>query len=217
MGGRRLIQLLERKPLDRLAFFGPMCSGKTWAANYLVQNHAYVKFGFAKGVKDLAAKLFDVTGKDGNDRLILQKVGGSMREIDPEVWINLALKEIAWFENVNQHVLPSGYVLGEPLPVPKIVIDDLRYLNEAVALQENGFELVKVGTKPDVRTERITNLYPATAEAAHNSPSEQEWAHIVPDYTIRGNGYGEASEGIEALLASRLVYNNVEDYANDRA
>ena len=47
-----------------IAFYGPMCSGKTYLAKFLVENYGYEKVGFADKLKEVAADLF---GIDPND------------------------------------------------------------------------------------------------------------------------------------------------------
>lgn len=190
------LKLIDRRQYERIAFFGPMCSGKTWAAKFLIDHHNYAQFGFAEGVKETARKLFGVQGKDGNDRVILQQVGAKMREINPDVWVDLCLNEIDKFE--------QDY-LWDNKTLPKIVVDDLRYENEAIALRDNGFTLVLINTPQITRWHRVAHLYPNTSLDAHNSPSEQDWTKINPDYTVHGTEPERAAKDIEAILANTGV------------
>jgi dephospho-CoA kinase len=154
----------------RIAFFGPMCSGKTYCADYLVKNRGFTKVNFAYKLKKLAAEIFDVHTKDGHDRIVLQQLGQKMREIDPDVWVKLALKEVAFHEYANG--------------TERFVFDDLRYMNEASALKEAGFTLVRVYVPENIRLQRIKDLYPNTPEDSASHSSELEWANIVPDLII---------------------------------
>ncbi len=154
----------------RIAFYGPMCSGKTFAANYLVDHHGYQRVNFAGKLKELAANIFDVHGKDGEDRTVLQQLGQKMREIDTDIWVKLALEKIRY-----------NY------PDSRIVIDDLRYVNEAKALRANGFTIVRVHTDEDIRLNRIKKLYPNTPVGADQHSSEREWELITPDYIVIGD------------------------------
>jgi hypothetical protein len=150
----------------RVAFFGPMCVGKTWCADILANELDFEKLSFATAVKDTARKLFGVTTKSAESRRILQLVGEKMREIDPNVWINQVVN------TVNDH------------PNVDYVVDDLRYVNEAEALKSLGFTLILVTVPEDVRQERINHLYPDTTREDHLHISELEHVMITPDYVI---------------------------------
>jgi len=175
-----------KHPTDRIAFFGPMCSGKTYCADYLVQQ-GYNKINFAGRLKEIARDIFDVRTKDGQDRTILQQLGQKMREIDTDIWIKLALKKIA----DNSADFP-------------VVIDDLRYVNEAKVLRANGFLLIRVHTDEIERLNRIAYLYPNTPEGSELHSSEREWEQIVPDYTVDSETPEIAQAEIEKILREDL-------------
>ena len=69
----------------KIGLIGKMCSGKTYVGNILSRRCALKKFAFADKVKDIAKDLFGMKNKD---RALLQQIGQSMRNIDPNVWIN---------------------------------------------------------------------------------------------------------------------------------
>jgi len=163
------------EPFQRIAFYGPMVSGKTYLANHLVANHNYRKVAFADKLKSLAYELFGVQYKDGPDRIILQKLGDAMRSIDEDVWIKYALNTI----QMNKY-LPN-------LSKYRVVIDDLRLANEAKWLKKNGFILIYVDADENIRVERMSTLYPNAAPEALLHASEQEYKHIVPDYILKNN------------------------------
>lgn len=154
-----------KNPYDRIAFYGPMGAGKSYCANYLAWERGYVPLSFAKKLKEIAADLFEVSGKDGADRLVLQQLGTKMREIDPDIWI--------------KYVLSIAEKSGDP-----VVIDDLRYENEAEFLKQNGFKLIQVSTSTDIRRQRIARLYPNTPVDAFTHASEQEWLKIPSDAVV---------------------------------
>ena len=108
----------------RIAFTGRAGSGKTTLADYLVENYGFVKYSFAAAVKETARELFGMTEKD---RTLLQGIGDKMRQIDECVWIRY----------VMNHVIAEGF--------DDVVIDDLRYANEAYFLKANGFVIVRLG------------------------------------------------------------------------
>lgn len=166
---------------DRIAFFGPMASGKSYCANLLIEGRGYNKVSFAGKLKEIAADLFEVTGKDREGRRILQELGSLVREIQRDAWINYALKHI---ED----------------PTKKLVIDDLRYVNEAYALKQEGFIIVRAFVPESVRQERINNLYPDTDPTAFKHSSEVELWMIDADLYINSITLESATTGLLNLL-----------------
>ena len=62
-----------------------------------------------------------------------------MREIDPNVWVN--------------------YIENKYNSNSKVIIDDLRYENEAIMLKKNGFFIIKLEISHELQHKRIKNLY----------------------------------------------------------
>lgn len=105
------------------------CIGKSWR-----------KHPFARGVKDIVCKHFDVgrdeierwktsddppPGFNKNMRSVLQMIGDGFREVDPNVWIRMADLD----------------------HVEHVVIPDVRYVNEAREIQRRGGLVLLVGRK----------------------------------------------------------------------
>jgi len=152
-----------------------MASGKTWSAYYLVRNYGYHKLSLAGRLKELAAEMYDITGKDGTDRQVLQELGTDLRKHDKDVWIKYLL-------NVMQFA-----------KLTKIVIDDVRYLNEGNILRQNGFVLIRVSTDPKLREARVAHLYPNRPATALLHASETDHEHIREDYTTVNDKYFSGS------------------------
>jgi hypothetical protein len=171
------------RPFQRIAFFGPMCSGKTWAAEYLRDNYGYKKVAFAEKLKGLAYDLYGISGKSGPNREILQHLGTDLRKYDPDIWIKHALYRAQQFESES------------------LVIDDLRYPNEAIVLKKNGFALVGILCDEEKRQERIRTLYPDYSLSVHNHPSETGWEFMKADTTIKSDGYNTMAD-LDELLES---------------
>ena len=151
------------KKYDRIAFFGPMASGKTFCARYLIDKYGYQRMSFAAKLKEVAADLLGVTGKDNEGRRALQMLGQSIREIKADAWIDYALK-----------TAPKG----------KLVVDDLRYQNEAQALRDEGFIIIRTWVPEEIREGRITLLYPNMESTAHQHSSETDMFNIKPDFYV---------------------------------
>jgi hypothetical protein len=158
-----------------------MCSGKTWAAEYLRDNYGYKKVAFADKLKAIAYDLYGVTGKDGPNRELLQNLGTDLRKYDPELWIKHALY------NVQRY---------EPQP---IVIDDLRYENESALLKKNGFFLIGIQCDEVVRQSRIQRLYSGYGSGVFNHPSEIGWESMKADAWIKSDGYNTMADLDELL------------------
>lgn len=183
-------QLDKADPLSRIAFFGPMCSGKTWCANYLKSEARYYRVSFAAKLKTVAYDLYGIDSKDGEARTILQDLGTKLREIDPDVWIKYLLTRVKSIES-------------EKTGSRGVVLDDLRYVNEAKWLKKNGFTLIRVDCPFGIRESRIKALYPETIGSAMFHPSEREWEKIKPDYIVESVDYS-AADSIENILAGKF-------------
>jgi len=148
----------------RIALGGKMGTGKSSIADFLVKAFQFKRYSFAAKLKELARELFNM---DIKDRVLLQMLGTKIREIEADAWVNYVMKQ------VNTEA---------PL---RCVIDDMRYLNEADILRENGFILVKLQCSTNVRLNRnITGLNKRTA----THPSEVEIDAIDADYEIDTSG-----------------------------
>tara|TARA_Y100001938_G_C7984706_1_gene376290 strand:+ start:307 stop:810 length:504 start_codon:yes stop_codon:yes gene_type:complete len=133
-----------------------MCSGKTTLANMIMEKYPnYKKYSFGQKVKDVAVDLFDMKGKD---RSLLVKIGGYMRDINPDVWVDYLMKQI--------------------MNVDDCIIDDIRYQNEVDACIKNGFTFIKLSIPKDIQIERIKRVYPDNYEdhienINHNSETNE--------------------------------------------
>lgn len=159
--------------LERVAFYGPMCAGKSTAARVLVEEFGYVRFAFADKLKEVVLDLFGLAGKDENTRRVLQTFSADCKKVLPDVWI----------DNLLQNVYKSA-----TYGVLNVVLDDLRFIHEAEVLKENGFTLIRIDTPEEIRLERVYKLYPNTSKDSLSHNSELEWKSIAPDFTISGVG-----------------------------
>lgn len=160
---------------DRIAFYGPMTSGKTFCANYLYQKFGYRRYSLANKLKKIVHEVYGPLQKDGIGRGVYQSTGAFFREYDPDCWIKLMMQDMA---DDSFDYSDGGYA-------PKLVVDDVRYTNEAERLATAGFLLVRVQTPLEVRQGRFKALYPSLdMEAASTHKSEQEFDLIKANYTV---------------------------------
>jgi hypothetical protein len=183
------------------AFIGPYGVGKTTIANALVQHRGHQRLAFADAVKQDCADMLDYVVKQHTLRghspnpsslnkatieqfkkttfgPLLQWYGTDFwREFmgEPDHWIN------RWKQTFS---MTSG----------PVVVDDCRFVNEADALREQGFWIVRL----------IRNIEDASGNAdkrstTHASETEQFniTAHFVIDLT--GQSENDAVDGILRL------------------
>ncbi|MFJ9616699.1 deoxynucleotide monophosphate kinase family protein [Streptomyces noursei] len=136
---------------QHIALMGRARAGKDTVAARLVEPHGYTRIAFADPIKRMALDIDPIMvanhdwgpsvkrlsgvvefwgwerAKDQYPgvRRILQHIGQTVRDLDPEFWIRVALREL---DSV------SG----------PVVVTDVRYPNEAEALRARGFRLVRV-------------------------------------------------------------------------
>jgi hypothetical protein len=137
-----------------------MCSGKTYNARYLVNGGSFVKIALADKLKAIAYDLYGLEGKDGHSRALLQGLGDDLRKWDEDVFIKTVLRKVQAIENQRYP--------------PRIVVDDVRFVNEASAFLNAGFTLVHVICEEHERLRRIQELYPNTNMESLNHTSEQQ-------------------------------------------
>ena len=122
----------------RVAICGKMCSGKSTLANHIMRTFpGYQTYSFAKRVKELCSELFGMRGKD---RPLLIQFSNSMRDIDPNVWINQVLQDTRGKKDC--------------------IIDDVRYQNEVDALIKDGWSFIQLHIPYDIQKKRIMRIYP---------------------------------------------------------
>lgn len=169
-----------KHPLDRVAFAGPMCSGKTTLANVLVEDFGYHRVNFAGLLKKTVKKLYGVVNKNDEGRQLLQEFADDLKKWDPNLFTTHLLIDI------EERILQDNY--------ETFVVDDLRFKHEYEALKKNGFTIVGVACREDERMKRIFSLYPDTNESRLLHPSEIGWKEMKMDYWIDNTGpSGETS------------------------
>lgn len=170
-----------------VALLGKARSGKDSVAARLVTRFAFTRLAFADPLKDAAVELDplipsgpgmapvrlsrlinDVGWEYAKDhypevRRTLQRMGQGVRKLDESFWLNATLDRVTVAETWN-------------LPV---VVSDVRYLNEAAALRNLGFLLVRI-----VRPGGVAKG--STCAARHTSETELD--DYVPDLTIANDG-----------------------------
>ena len=152
--------------------------GKDSVADYLVSHHAFTKVSFASAVKESAIDHFglsreEVYGeKTPKSRYILQAIGNGCREeFGRDIWIEKLRSQIA--------------------PLERVVISDVRYLNEAEFIWGIGGSVIKV-VRPNA---------PAI-ECGADHPSEIEMESIVANFPLyNDSSLAQLYERVEGIIS----------------
>ena len=138
----------------KIGICGKMASGKTTLASHLEKGLNFEIISMAGEVKRVGRELFGMTKKD---RPLLQQIGMKMREIRASVWLDAVISKS---ENYLQ-----------------VVCDDIRFINEAKTLKDNGWMLIKLDIDDDLQKSRLQDTYGDDWELHWNNrtdPSETE-------------------------------------------
>lgn len=153
----------------RIGVMGCMGSGKTRWANEYAKSHPTAKvMSIAEPVKMIARDLF---GMEGKDRSLLQAIGTAFRRIDEDVWVNHLLSKLDPRDNC-------------------VVVDDVRFRNEAEILKRNGFMLLYMDVTDAEQKANLEHAYGAEAgDHLARRDHESEKPHLIrdlADYVVSG-------------------------------
>jgi dephospho-CoA kinase len=139
-----------------IGLIGKLGSGKTFAANYLIENYGFKRISLATPIKEIMAKYFKCYDKsDPRYRRLAQKIGTDwFRSEDPDIWIDCMIDET---DKCYSDIF---------------VCDDVRFVNEAEKLIKNGWVLIYLDCPEGVRIERCKKRDGTFDPATLNHPSE---------------------------------------------
>jgi dephospho-CoA kinase len=120
-----------------IGLIGKLGSGKTFAANYLVDRYEFAKYSLADPIKTIMKEYLGIESKeDPLYRMAAQKIGTDcFRAIDDLVWVKYLQKRV------------ERSMLG-------VVVDDVRFVNEVEAMLNWGWVLICLECPDQVRVER---------------------------------------------------------------
>jgi cytidylate kinase len=163
---------------NKIALSGKSGSGKTTIANYLVEKHGFIRCGTGEACRDVCKRLFGTDSK-----AVLNKVTDAMKVVDPDVWLKAAL---------------SSGEAEKP-----IVFDSMRFTNDYVYLEQQGFTMWRIEAPLDIRLQRMEERNQiVTPEDDEHSTEKELDAHRF-DQIINNSAPGLAMlyEKIEEALA----------------
>lgn len=136
---------MSYKPL-KIGVLGGIRAGKDTVSKLLarelskVNNSKSEYFAFSKGIHDVLYLTMPEIYSKGKPREVLQHVGQSLRQVNPDIWVNYLFRH---HEYITAEVLKHN-----------IIITDVRQPNEVQRLKERGFLIVKVTASKEVRLQR---------------------------------------------------------------
>ena len=144
----------------KIGLIGKQGSGKTTIAENL-ETLGYTKLSLADPLRDIVYDLLGVSKGHIEYRTVMQVVGTDcFRRLDPDVWIRHLLKRV--YEQ----------------QLADVVVDDVRFVNEAESLYEEGWQLIFLDCDIETRRQRRTIINPA-------HPSETEIDSIKQSFGDR--------------------------------
>lgn len=177
-------------------------SGKSTAANFLVREHGFTRLSFATAVKDITAILFGwdrerLNGTTPQDRLWREEPdlfwsARMQRPWTPRIALQFVgtdlcrqhVHENIWAEQVVAQIRRLG-------PTAKVIIDDVRFVNEIQTLRGIGAHLLIVHRQYDGNTIFPTAEHallweqaPILPSSIPLHPSEWNWLQIADIKTM---------------------------------
>jgi len=141
----------------RIAFVGPMASGKSTMSNVIAKTYGCRVKSFAAPVKEIARGTFGMTTKD---RRLLQIIDMTGRALHPDTWTNKLIGSLGEHDSV--------------------CVDDVRFKNEIDVLRASGFVVIYLDIPSSVRFERLKTTYGADAQQHIDHASDVSENSVFP-------------------------------------
>jgi dephospho-CoA kinase len=141
------VKLMSNPPI-KLALVGKLRAGKDTASQYLTLFYDFHPFAFADPLKRYLHEIFPHVPREPKPRRLLQLFGQKLRELDPDVWINLTMRQID--DYLRQHTCDRC----EPVLKPRVVVTDCRQQNEYDRLRAEGFVFIRINADDELRIQR---------------------------------------------------------------
>ena len=140
--------------MERIGLLGKKGSGKDTLADYLVNTKGFVKYSFAKPVKDISKILFNLSEEQlyGNlketiddkigisPRVIFQRLGTEFgQDLIYKLFPELKIKKNTWLKLFDLFL--------EKNKDKNIVIADVRFVHEINYLKKLNFNIIKINRK----------------------------------------------------------------------
>lgn len=163
----------------KIGIIGSMRSGKDTFAEPLLHSKSMYHLRFADGIREIITSFFpEAVSGTGKPREHYQHIGQSLRQLDPDVWVNS-------LEQDYINILRMLHILEDT--TSGIIITDVRQPNEVEWCRRNGFTLVKLVASSDVRRQRIIDCGDKFSEEQFYHETESYVKQVAADYVINSN------------------------------
>jgi len=167
----------------KLGLSGKQGVGKSTIADHLIKHYGFKRYSFAAKLKAICTEMFPdkMMQPKAEYRKLLQMVGTEwFRSVDSEVWVKYLIRHVS----------------GE-----NVIVDDVRFKNEADALREAGFLVVRVE-----RDEELRGAWGYNVEDSHSSETALD--DYAFDYVLFNDGaypFSEAAERLYVWMVTQCV------------
>lgn len=158
----------------KIALVGKARTGKDAIGKLLIDNYGFKRFAFAEGITEIINTYFPESFEKGKPRGHYLHIGQTLRELNPNVWVNYTKRNIDKYLRENEN--------------GRIVITDCRQLNESNFLKDHGFVIVKVVAPVQTRLERMESLGDNFTIDDLEHDTEKQVDLIIPDLIIENDG-----------------------------
>lgn len=143
----------------KIGLSGKAGCGKSTISDYLIQQYGFKRYSFAAKLKEICNEMFPsiLALPKAEHRWLLQKVGTEwFRSVDSDVWVNYLIRNVG----------------GE-----NVLVDDVRFKNEADALRAAGFLIVRVERDEKLRGAWGYNV--ADTHASETALDDYEFDYVL--------------------------------------
>lgn len=178
-------------PRHNIALVGNIAAGKDTVADILVREYGYQRIAFADHLKDMAAYALDAATRFAGSSLHHEVINRARIERDKEYFRTF----LQWLggdfmrEYLGKDTYWIDHVLHQTRFGRKYVLTDLRYYNEAQAMAEHGWQIVRVQASDNTRFDRYLGRTTMPAHevsaawtAANEHSSERDVERIAQDF-----------------------------------
>jgi len=173
----------------KIGIIGKIRSGKDTVADMLEKelwNYntlSTYKTQFSEGIKDVIVNNFGVeVFENGKPREMYQDIGQLFRKHDGDIWIKKLFDRLDKREKTWERKRLSGKRGFN------IIVKDIRQPNEAKALHERGYHLIKVTAPKEERVERAISENDDFSSLNMEHETEVLVDTCIFDYEIRNDG-----------------------------
>lgn len=182
----------------KVGLAGKMGSGKSTVASLLHKQCCFAQFSLAEPIGKMVNDYFGLKKGDPGYRELMQKIGTDwFRSIDEDIWVNYLIKSVAKYEYYVEVIVKDD----KKNILTNVVVDDVRFSNEAKKLLDNGWVIIYLDCPDEIRYERLKKRDGFIEENTINHSSENDVPKIKE---IEGVIVIDASKSIEE------VFNNVK-------